>query len=162
MFILVGCASSESIDKSSFSEVETDTSKENTINNNEEILDLPKELYRIENSAYAQPLRYDFVVADDTEFTITVSRESGDFKLGIKDRDTKDFVYPMKEYQSGSDTVTLTKGNYSIIITERNFTGSYHIIGTILERTRLTTPNFFCDLFNLNRYVFRYRRSMRL
>lgn len=133
MFILVGCATSESIDKSSFTNVETNNSKENTSNINEEILDLPKELYQIENSAYAQPLRYDFIVAADTEFTITVSNESGDFKLGIKDKDTKDFVYPMKEYQSGSDTVTLTKGNYSVIITERNFTGSYHIIGTTVD-----------------------------
>ncbi|MBE5981855.1 MAG: hypothetical protein E7248_00945 [Paenibacillaceae bacterium] len=133
MFILVGCTTSEYIDKSTFSEVESNTLKDNTINNNEEILDLPKELYKIENSAYAQPLRYDFIVADNTEFTITVSNESGDFKLGIKDKDTKDFVYPMKEYQSGSDTVTLTKGNYSIIVTERKFTGSYHIIGTTVE-----------------------------
>ena len=133
MFILVGCTTNEYIDKSTLSEVETNALKDNTINNNEEILDLPKELYKIENSAYAQPLRYDFKVADNTEFTITVSNESGDFKLGIKDKDTKDFVYPMKEYQSGTDTVTLTKGNYSIIITERNFTGSYHIIGTTVE-----------------------------
>lgn len=133
MFILVGCTTNEYIDKSTLSEVETNALKDNTINNNEEILDLPKELYKIENSAYAQPLRYDFKVADNTEFTITVSNESGDFKLGIKDKDTKDFVYPMKEYQSGTDTVTLTKGNYSIIITEREFTGSYHIIGTTVE-----------------------------
>ena len=133
MFILVGCTTNEYIDKSTLSEVETNALKDNTINNNEEILDLPKELYKIENSAYAQPLRYDFKVADNTEFTITVSNESGDFKLGIKDKDTKDFVYPMKEYQSGTDTVTLTKGNYSIIITEREFTGSYHIIGTAVE-----------------------------
>lgn len=133
MFILVGCTTSEYIDKSTLSEVETNALKDNTINNNEEILDLPKELYKIENSAYAQPLRYDFKVADNTEFIITVSNESGDFKLGIKDKDTKDFVYPMKEYQSGTDTVTLTKGNYSIIITEREFTGSYHIIGTTVE-----------------------------
>ena len=133
MFILVGCTTSEYINKSTFSEVETNILKDNTVNNNEEILDLPKELYKIENSAYAQPLRYDFKVADNTEFTITVSNESGDFKLGIKDKDTKDFVYPMKEYQSGTDTVTLTKGNYSIIITEREFTGSYHIIGTTVE-----------------------------
>lgn len=118
MFLLVGCTTNEYIDKSTFSEVETNTLKDNTINNNEEILDLPKELYKIENSAYAQSLRYDFIVSDNTEFTITVSNESGDFKLGIKDKNTKDFVYPMKEYQSGSDTVTLTKGNYSIIITE--------------------------------------------
>ena len=133
MFILVGCTTSEYINKSTFSEVETNILKDNTVNNNEEILDLPKELYKIENSAYAQPLRYDFIVADNTKFTITISNESGDFKLGIKDKDTKDFVYPMKEYQSGSDTVTLTKGNYSIIIAERKFTGSYHIIGTTVE-----------------------------
>ena len=113
MFLLVGCTTSEYIDKSTFSEVETNTLKDNTINNNEEILDLPKELYKTENSAYAQPLRYDFIVSDNTEFTITVSNESGDFKLGIKDKDTKDFVYPMKEYQSGSDTVTLTTDTLS-------------------------------------------------
>lgn len=66
MFILVGCTTSEYIDKSTLSEVETNALKDNTINNNEEILDLPKELYKIENSAYAQPLRYDFKVADNT------------------------------------------------------------------------------------------------
>ena len=93
--------------------METNTLKDNTINNNEEIWDLPKELYKIENSAYAQPLRYDFIVWNNTEFNITVSNESGDFKLGIKDKDTKDFVYPMKEYQSGSDTVTLTTDTLS-------------------------------------------------
>lgn len=113
MFLLVGCTTSGYIDKSTFSEVETNTLKDNTISNNEEILDLPKELYKIESSAYAQPLRYDFIVSDNTEFTITLSNESGDFKLGIKDKDTKDFVYPMKEYQSGSDTVTLTTDTLS-------------------------------------------------
>lgn len=133
MFTLAGCTTSEYTDMTPLSAVETNSSEENTNNSNEEILNLPKELYMIENSAYAQPLSHDFAITEDTEFTIAVSNESGDFELGIKNKDTKEFVYPMKEYQSGSHTVTLAKGNYSIIITEKEFTGSYHIIGTTVE-----------------------------
>jgi len=61
--------------------------------------------------------------------TITVETLSGDFNLGIQNKDSKVFVYDMKNFQSGTDNVILEPGNYSIIIKESMHYGSYHITG---------------------------------
>ena len=94
-----------------------------------EIVNLPDELYHTDESTYANNLRYDFIVKKQTNLTITVETLSGDFNLGIQDKDSKDFVYEMKNFQSGTDIVILEPGNYSIIIKESKHYGSYHIVG---------------------------------
>lgn len=97
------------------------------------IVDLPNELYKSDKSVSAVELRYDFIVTEKTEFTIIIAIDSGEFKLGIKNKDSKVFLYPMKEFKSETDTVTLEKGNYSVVIRKNQFTGSYHITGVPTE-----------------------------
>ncbi len=103
-------------------------------NNNtfEEIVNLPEELYHTNASASAYMLCYDFTIKETTELSITVETESGDFNLGIKNKDSNDYVYEMKEFQAETETdsAVLEPGNYRIVINQRFHYGSYHILGS--------------------------------
>lgn len=94
------------------------------------VVDLPNELYQVDHSAYADLLRYDFSIEEKMQFTIITEVIAGNFSLGIEDRNSKDYVYDMKEFQSETDSVTLEKGKYSIETRKSEFTGSYSIKGT--------------------------------
>ncbi len=78
------------------------------------------------------PICYDFTIKETTEFSITVETEAGDFNLGIKNKDSNDYVYEMKEFQAETeaDSAVLEPGNYRIVINERFHYGSYHIVGS--------------------------------
>ena len=94
-----------------------------------EIVNLPDELYQMNESTYANNLRYDFIVKKRTDLTISVETLAGDFNLGIQDKDSKIFVYEMRNFQTDTDNVILEPGTYSIIIKESKHYGSYLIIG---------------------------------
>jgi beta-lactamase regulating signal transducer with metallopeptidase domain len=103
-------------------------------NNNifEDIINLPDELYIANNSASSYMLCYDFMVKETTELSITVETESGNFNLGIKNKDSDNYVYEMKEFQAKTETDSsiLEPGNYRIIINQSFHYGSYHLVGS--------------------------------
>lgn len=97
------------------------------------VVNLPSQLYQADQSAYAKFLRHDFKVEEKTELTITAEVTSGNLSLGIEDKDSQKYVFDMKDFQSETDSITLEKGRYTIVIEKSEFTGRYYIKGTPIE-----------------------------
>ncbi len=129
MVFLTGCSYYSSSPSSTAVQSETAAISEAAPETEVEIVDLPAELYQEAVSAYANYLGYDFSVPEKMEFTIAVQVDAGDFSLGIKTKGTDDFVYPMKEFGTETDTVTLEAGDYTIVIEETKYTGNYRVTG---------------------------------
>lgn len=98
-----------------------------------DVVNLPDELYQVDQSAYAKYLRYDFTVEKKTAMTIKVEVIAGQISFGIKDKDSENYFYDIKEFQTETDSVTLEKGAYSIVLQKIDFTGSYSVKGTPTE-----------------------------
>lgn len=106
----------------------------------EKILNLPEELY-VECPEYdsrneglsALRLSYAFAVTVPMELTLTVEQKNGTISLGIQPESGNDYVYEKREFTSESDTVRLEPDSYRLVVSAKNFQGSYAVSGVAAE-----------------------------
>ena len=74
-----------------------------------------------------------FTIEVPTEFTLTGDVQKGDMQLGIRSRDSKEYLFPLQEVGIQTATIVLEPGEYDLVLKGVLSDGSLRLTGAAVE-----------------------------
>jgi hypothetical protein len=74
-----------------------------------------------------------FTIEVPTEFTLVGDVQKGDMQLGIRSRDSKEYLFPLQEVGTQTTSIILEPGEYALVLKGVLSDGSLRITGAAVE-----------------------------